>query len=488
MGTHFVKKVHCLIIIVALCSAIALSSACTAQPLPPDAEASPAEITDATVVSADDVEHSGEISPDDAPSPFVFVAHAGGFAEGYAESNSAEAMQNSAQRGYTLIELDIIKTSDGRFALAHDWEYMSNRVPLTPNESVTAAEFLQYKWFGNLTTVMLDYLFDGFLDKFPNVRIVTDTKLGDYSSLEYIAETYPDYIDRFIPQAYAFEDCEMLRALGFGDIIVTVYLMSLDYKASPSLIAERALECGVYAMTIPLELIDSDGYAENLRTGEIRYFVHTVNSVEQAEWLSTLGFYGIYTDILMAGVQNATEVIDDDDFYAAEAVRFNQAIATFSDATREMLSEFIVCIAGSELVIRHGTAEMLDASTMISCFTLDGVFFLPLRKMAEYLDAGTVNGTMNGSISIEYGNTVIEFTVGGTEMIRRINDTDEIIAMPAAATIYRNVCFVPQAVFEALGLRVTANGDVAVISGSDSQYSEEALRALAERIGELLTM
>ena len=478
------KNAYRLILIIAIFIAIAMFSSCAAQPLPPGTTASPAEATAAVVVI-----ECGEQQPDGNPSskePLVFVAHAGGFAEGYTESNSAEALRSSAEYGYTLIELDIITTSDGRFALAHDWEYMSNRVPLMPNEPVTAQEFLSYKWFGSLTTVMLDYLFEGYLDEFPSVRIVTDTKRGDYSSLEYIAETYPDYIDRFIPQAYAFEDCDTLRTLGFKDIIVTVYAMPVSAKESPALLAQRALEFDVYAMTIPFELASADDYAAALRTGEIKYFVHTVNSPEQAVMLAELGFCGVYTDTLTYS-GGTISVLDDEAFYAGEAARYNRAIAALSDNEREILADSVVCIAGSELIFRHGTAEMIDASAMISCFAKDEVFFLPLRKIIGYLNAGTVNSAADGTISVETDGFVLELEVGRTEMTQRTNGTAEIIALPIAPAFYRNVCFVPQAVLEALGFRVTVSGDTTIIVSANSHFSEEVCRLLAEKISKLLS-
>ena len=478
------RKAYRLIIIVVICVAIAALSACSELPAPPDADVSPSEITPAIVV----IENS-DTTPDEnasGDSSLIFVAHAGGFAEGYAESNSAEALRNSAQNGYTLIELDIITTSDGRFALAHDWEYMSSRVPLMPNEAVAAAEFLRYKWFGSLTTVMLDYLFEGFLDDFPNVRIITDTKRGDYSSLKYIAETYPDYIDRFIPQAYAFDDCEALRALGFDDIIVTVYTMPVSAKESPSQLAANAIDYGVYAMTVPFELASADGYAAALRTDEIRYFVHTVNSPEQAALLAAQGFYGVYTDTLTYS-GGEISVLDDREFYANEAARFDRAIASFSNAEREILVSSVVCMVGSELVLRRGAAEMMDAYTMISCFEQNSVFFLPLRKMVEYLDAGTVVSATDGAITITQTGIALEFAVGHSELILRANDADAVITLPAPPTIYRNVCFVPQAVFEALGFRVTVSGGIAAITPGDSQYNGEDILALADKISELIS-
>ncbi len=59
------------------------------------------------------------------PSPYAanLIAHAGGVIDGYLGTNSLEALKESARLGYSIIEVDIMTTSDGKFVLNHDWNY-----------------------------------------------------------------------------------------------------------------------------------------------------------------------------------------------------------------------------------------------------------------------------------------------------------------------------------------------------------------------------
>ena len=50
------------------------------------------------------------------------IAHAGGEIDGYVYTNSLEALQQAASRGYKFIELDLLLTSDSVLVAAHSWE------------------------------------------------------------------------------------------------------------------------------------------------------------------------------------------------------------------------------------------------------------------------------------------------------------------------------------------------------------------------------
>ncbi|MDR3277547.1 MAG: hypothetical protein LBT12_02145 [Oscillospiraceae bacterium] len=229
---------------------------------------------------------------------FNIVAHAGGIVDGTAGTNSVEALYASAARGRTLIEVDLLQTTDGKFVLAHDWEYMSGRVPRAENAPVSQEVFAQYRIFGKFTAATIESLID-FLGEYPEVEIVTDTKYRDYTALSYIASRYQDYGHRFIPQVYRLEDYGAVRALGYERVIVTLYAMTFEAKKDASAVAEQAAALGVYAVTLPDELLElGDGYPDELNRRAVRFFVHTVNSAERAAELSAMGAAGVYSDSL----------------------------------------------------------------------------------------------------------------------------------------------------------------------------------------------
>ncbi|MCL2588333.1 MAG: hypothetical protein FWD84_02880, partial [Oscillospiraceae bacterium] len=195
--------------------------------------------------------------------------------------------------------VDFMPTSDGRIVLTHVWRNMPNRIPGAPDHIVSHAEFMSFRLFNRYTPMDLDMLI-AFLDEHPDIRIITDTKDGydAYTALYVIAEQFPDHVDRFIAQAYRFDHVPRIRAIGFEDVIVTLYMYPEEFLAQPEEIARLAHEHAVYAVTIPEYGIMPD-YAERLDIAHIRFFAHTVNNPLRAEQLWEMGFYGIYTNFLI---------------------------------------------------------------------------------------------------------------------------------------------------------------------------------------------
>ena len=74
-----------------------------------------------------------------------YIAHAGGKIEGLTYTNSLEALNLSYKKGFRLFELDIIKTSDGQFVAAHDWEYWSKTTRYLGEIPASHEQFLNYK-------------------------------------------------------------------------------------------------------------------------------------------------------------------------------------------------------------------------------------------------------------------------------------------------------------------------------------------------------
>lgn len=85
-----------------------------------------------------------------------FIAHAGGAIDGISYTNSLEALDANYAKGFRMFELDIIKTSDGKFVAAHDWKYWAGLTgyngPLPPTES----EFLNHKILKKYTPLDMD--------------------------------------------------------------------------------------------------------------------------------------------------------------------------------------------------------------------------------------------------------------------------------------------------------------------------------------------
>jgi glycerophosphoryl diester phosphodiesterase len=241
---------------------------------------------------------SGPYARISAAPAFEMVAHAGGGIDGYTGTNSLEAIRASADRGDNTVEIDFIKTTDGRVVCAHDW-VMSARVPFAPDSAVTLAEFSRYRIYDKFTPLSLDSL-ALFLITRPDVTVITDTKYGDYTALATVAKEYPNMRARFIPQVYSFEDYSRVKALGYDRVIVTLYAMTLSVKSNIDYVVKSAKGLGVYAVTIPDTILTAE-YAQALNRAGIRFYSHTVNDPVRADTLRSLGAAGVYTDTLTMG-------------------------------------------------------------------------------------------------------------------------------------------------------------------------------------------
>jgi glycerophosphoryl diester phosphodiesterase len=215
--------------------------------------------------------------------------------DGYFGSNSVQAAQASLARGITLIELDFVRDLDGGFACAHDWEGQPNRVPFAPAKPVSGAQFANYRIYCKYSAFNIERLVK-FLSENPDLRIITDTKEGDYGLLEMIAREYPQLTARFIPQVYAFADLGKIKALGYKDIIVTLYAMPPSDRADPAAVADSARRLGAWAVTLPD--IEAEKYAAQLREAGVDFYVHTINDAARCAQLRDLGAAGVYSDSL----------------------------------------------------------------------------------------------------------------------------------------------------------------------------------------------
>ena len=228
-------------------------------------------------------------------SSLTLVAHAGAAIEGYPVSNSLEALKNAISLGFRYIELDMITTSDSIIVLNHSWPLISNRIPGIRNGIMTHAEFMSQRIYNQFTPVDLNRLIE-FLQENPGPRIITDTKDTDYAALYVIARFFPEYRYRFIPQAYAYEDVARIRALGFGDVILTTYMMTPS-DINPATIHRFALAERLYGVAIH-EPLATLSFVSQLNMNEMRYMVFTIDSKTHAMELYSKGFYAVYTAFL----------------------------------------------------------------------------------------------------------------------------------------------------------------------------------------------
>ncbi len=221
------------------------------------------------------------------------IIHAGGAIGGYVGSNSLEALNRSYSLGRRFIEMDFVLSSDGIPVCLHDWSmFYSNALTETP---ITAEEFAGVRIFNEYTAVTLDTLVL-WLNTHPDAYIITDIKEDNVNVLRQIAEKHPEIVPRLLPQIYDYEEYAPVRAMGYANIILTLYrLPTYEDKADAKKNAAFAKTHGLLAVTADVTLVDPAFASEFVRAG-VPLFVHTVNDTATQDSLRAMGVSGIYTD------------------------------------------------------------------------------------------------------------------------------------------------------------------------------------------------
>ncbi len=236
---------------------------------------------------------SDSASADDTSEPTVcetLIAHAGGDKWGYRLTNSLEALDEAYDNGFTVIELDFERTSDGKYVLLHDWDSMAERM-LFGSGVLTYEEFMAADTFASLTLMDLEMLLE-WLAEHEECRIVTDAKCGNDPFLADLFTAAGDLRERFIPQAYSYDDYAFAKDIGFDDVILTLYRMG---EVSADELTSFAEENKPWAVTIPKANLTEEMLA-GLKAIGIRTYAHTVNDLSFYEKWRECGLCGIYTD------------------------------------------------------------------------------------------------------------------------------------------------------------------------------------------------
>lgn len=231
----------------------------------------------------------------------LVIAHAGGAIEGNAYTNSEQAMLANLALGARVFEIDFSRTQDGVWVGTHDWQTWK----------------LQAHWLGALPPAYADFAASrlrtppgsirtpytpitlGFLEKMlalhKDLVIVTDTKydLGELARALKATRLFRS----LVPQAYSIEDVDMLRALGYERVILTVYKMELRH---PDKVLNRIGEIvhQLHALTVPFDFFARQ-HARLAQLGAPVY-VHgppgSINSRELHHRFRRLGVAGFYLD------------------------------------------------------------------------------------------------------------------------------------------------------------------------------------------------
>ena len=102
-----------------------------------------------------------------------FIAHAGGIIDKHIYTNSLEALNSSYNKGFRLFELDIVKTSDGKYVAAHYWEEWKEKTKYQGEIPPTKDEFLKHKIHEKYTPLDMNAINKWFTEH-ENAILITD--------------------------------------------------------------------------------------------------------------------------------------------------------------------------------------------------------------------------------------------------------------------------------------------------------------------------
>ncbi len=222
------------------------------------------------------------------------VAHGGGAVDGAVGTNSLEALEESAARGFRLIEVDLSWTSDDRLVLLHDWGDAAAHLERSGERAAASRDaFLASPLPGGRTPLDLDAALDWLAGR-SDVSLVTDVKTRNVEALTLVASLRPDLLARVVPQVHDPDEAAAVRALGFDRIVLTLYASRLEDDA----VVRFAAAERPFAVTLPWPRAMAGDLPARLGALGVRTFAHTVNDFLRAGALRARGVTGVYTDLL----------------------------------------------------------------------------------------------------------------------------------------------------------------------------------------------
>ena len=145
------------------------------------------------------------------------IAHAGGGINGLKYTNSLEAMEQSIEHGFKMIELDLLISSDRRIVAVHDWKTFHEMTNSNNTGSISSKEFESKIIYDKYKTLNISTAID-ILDK-NDVVLVTD-KIKNLALLsKYIIDK-----DKSIIEVFSTDKYNEAIELGFNNVALNIDL------------------------------------------------------------------------------------------------------------------------------------------------------------------------------------------------------------------------------------------------------------------------
>ncbi len=225
----------------------------------------------------------------------LLIAHAGGAFQGHTYLNSLDALNYNYALGHRVFELDFSLTADNKVVGIHDWKGTWRRLfPDADHHGIPDhADFMQATMLGGQMQIDLPRL-RIWLAEHPDAHIVTDVRGNNLLVLRRIKAVLGPHQAQVIPQMYHVHVYPDIRALGYDQIIFTLYSARLELPQLLEFIRATPL----YAVTVNPKQYDIAAIIKGLRSTDVPVYVHTFNSTADFDQYRALGVHGLYTDFL----------------------------------------------------------------------------------------------------------------------------------------------------------------------------------------------
>jgi hypothetical protein len=228
------------------------------------------------------------------------IAHAGGMVKGLMYSNTLQALDENYKKGMKIFEIDLQKTSDGKWVAVHGWGdkyYVELTGKKWEGKIPTYDEFMSQKLKHDLTALDLRAI-AVWLANHKDAFIVTDVKGENSEILPIIARLFPEYINRIVPEVFSMNEVGLAVDLGFNQFILSLYRGGFSEK---EILKYPALQ-KIFGVAMPDHVAKGSDLACRLRNKGAFVYIHAgsensdIDSAKTQKLLIKRGASGFYVD------------------------------------------------------------------------------------------------------------------------------------------------------------------------------------------------
>ena len=226
---------------------------------------------------------------------YKLIAHAGGAIEGYIYTNSREAMEQAAEKGYRFIELDLAMTADSVLVAAYDWEKFNaiSGYACKKDTAPTLQEFLSRRIYNRYTPVTAADICEFFLAN-DHLTLVTD-KISDATILE---RYFTPIKSRMMVETFTHEDYVNLQSRGFGKVMYSCLATDIDETLVKHLLLHRLFGDKIETLALHTSAVDYTAFKIIDALCDYRVALFTINDTTEIPEALKKRIDYIYTDSL----------------------------------------------------------------------------------------------------------------------------------------------------------------------------------------------